>query len=122
MFDVTVPIILAIILLGAFCTIAVQKAKKIIKIFKPDCVEMKTYKIFKIISPVIFCVGISILTPIGIWNLIGLNTMTLSMESWFGVFSGLLSNLSYAAYKKALGNIGVDISIANRPDKNDEED
>jgi len=120
--DFTIPIIFAIILLGSFAGALTELFKRLIKKFSPKFYKSETYEIIKLIMPLFVCLLIAVLTPAFIFGLFGIENINISSKIWLGAFSGLLSNITYAVFKKLLKGIGVDLSAKDRPAKNDEEE
>lgn len=120
--DFTIPIIFAIILLGSFAGALTELFKRLIKKFSPKFYKGETYEIIKLIMPLFVCLLIAVLTPAVIFGLFGIENINISSKIWLGTFSGLLSNITYAVFKKLLKGIGVDLSAKDRPAKNDEEE
>lgn len=120
--DFTIPIIFAIILLGAFAGALTELFKRIIKKFAPKFYKNKMYEIIKLVMPLFVCLIVAILTPAFIFGLVGIENINISSKIWLGALSGLLSNITYAVFKKLLKGIGVNLSAKDRPDKSDEEE
>jgi len=120
--DFTIPIVFAILILGSFAGASTELFKKLIKKLNTKFYKSKTYEIIKLIMPVFICLVIAIFTPVFIFSLVGIENINISSKIWLGALSGLLSNITYAVFKKLLKGIGVDLFANERPAKNDEEE